>query len=65
MNLLGIDKRQERNINILFVLISILGASATIWWVLNEKRHSKLEEEIFALDKEIKLHQLRKIKNNE
>jgi len=58
-----IDKRQEHKINILFTVVSIFGAVATIWWVLNERRHTKMEMEIFAMDKEIKTHQLNKIKN--
>lgn len=58
-----IDARQEHKINILLTVVSIIAASATIWWVLNERRHTKMEMEIFALDKEIKQHQLDKIEN--
>ena len=58
-----IDARQEHKINILLTVVSIIAASATIWWVLNERRHTKMEMEIFALDKQIKEHQLDKIVN--
>ena len=58
-----IDARQEHKINILLTVVSIIAASATIWWVLNERRHHKMEMEIFALDKQIKEHQLDKIVN--
>jgi hypothetical protein len=57
-----IDKRQEHKINILFTVVSIIGAVATVWWVVNERRHHKMEMEIFKMDKEIKEHQLNKIK---
>lgn len=57
-----IDKRQEHKINILFTVVSILGAVATIWWVLNERRHHKMEMELFKMEKEIKEHELSKIK---
>jgi uncharacterized membrane protein YciS (DUF1049 family) len=56
-----IDARQEHKINILLTVVSIIAASATIWWVLNERRHTKMEMEIFTLDKQIKEHQLDKI----
>ena len=58
-----IDARQERKINVLLTVVSIIAAGATIFWVLNERRHTKLEMEVFALDKEIKQHQLNKIVN--
>jgi hypothetical protein len=60
-----IDKAQEKKINILFTAVSILGAIATIWWVYNERRHSKMEMEIFELDKQIKTHQLNRMKNGQ
>jgi hypothetical protein len=58
-----IDKAQEHKINILFTVVSIIGAVATIWWVVNERRQNKMEMEIFQLDKEIKTHQLNQIPN--
>jgi hypothetical protein len=58
-----IDKAQEHKINILFTVVSIIGAVATIWWVVNERRQNKLEKEIFELDKEIKTHQLNQIRS--
>lgn len=58
-----IDKKQEHKINILFTVVSIIGAVATIWWVVNERRHTKMEMEIFELDKQIKEHELNKILN--
>jgi hypothetical protein len=58
-----IDKAQEHKINILFTVVSIIGAVATIWWVVNERRQNKMEMEIFELDKEIKTHQLNQIKS--
>jgi uncharacterized membrane protein YciS (DUF1049 family) len=58
-----IDSKQEHKINILFTVVSIIAAGATIWWVLNERRHTKMEMEIFAMEKEIKTHQLNQIRN--
>ena len=58
-----IDKAQEHKINILFAVVSIIGAVATIWWIVDQRRHAKMEEEIFELDKEIKTHQLNQIKS--
>lgn len=58
-----IDARQEKKINILLAVVSIIAASATIFWVVNERRHTKMEMEVFALDKEIKQHQLNQILN--
>jgi len=58
-----IDRKQEHKINILFTVVSIIGAVATIWWVVNERRHTKMEMEIFELDKQIKEHELNKILN--
>lgn len=60
--MMTIDKKQEHKINILFTVVSILGAVATIWWVYNERRHRKMEMELFKIDKEIKERQLNKIK---
>lgn len=58
-----IDSKQEHKINILFTVVSIIAAGATIWWVINERRHTKMEMEIFAMEKEIKSHQLNQIRN--
>jgi len=58
-----IDKRQEHYINILFTIVSIVAAGATISWVYNERKHHKLEMEIFAMEKQIKEHELNKINN--
>ena len=57
-----IDKKQEHKINFLLTAVSIIAGVATIWWVYNERRHTKMEMEIFELDKEIKEHQLNQIK---
>jgi hypothetical protein len=58
-----IDLKQEHKINILFAVVSIIGAGATIWWINQQNKHSKLEAEVFKLDKEIKELQLKKLKN--
>ena len=60
-----IDKRQEHYINILFTIVSIVAAGATISWVYHERKHHKLEMEIFAMEKKIKTHELNKIRNEE
>lgn len=58
-----IDLKQERKINILFAVVSIIGAGATIWWINQQNKHTKLEAEVFNLDKQIKEIQLEKLKN--
>lgn len=58
-----IDARQERKINILFAVVSIVGAGVSLWWINQQYKHRKLESELFRLDKEIKEMQLEKLKN--
>jgi hypothetical protein len=54
---------QDKKINLLFAVVSIIAGGATIWWITQQNKHSKLEAELFKLDKEIKEIQLGKLKN--
>lgn len=58
-----IDSKQERNINLLFAAIAALSGIAAILIFVDNRRHSKVQEEIFELDRELKELQLEKLKN--
>jgi uncharacterized protein YjfI (DUF2170 family) len=60
---IGIDGKQEKRLNFLFGLIAALSGIAAIMIYVDNRRHSKVQEEILDLDKELKLLQIREIKN--
>jgi uncharacterized protein YjfI (DUF2170 family) len=60
---IGIDGKQEKRLNFLFGLIAALSGIAAIMIFVDNRRHSKVQEEILDLDKELKLLQIREIKN--
>lgn len=60
---IGIDGKQEKRLNFLFGLIAALSGIAAIMIYVDNRRHSKVQEEILDLDKELKLLQIKEIKN--
>ena len=60
---IGIDNKQEKRLNFLFGLIAALSGIAAIMIYVDNRRHSKVQEEILDLDKELKMLQIREIKN--
>ena len=60
---LNIDAVQETKIKWLIVGIGTLGGIVAILIYLDQKKHNQVQKEIFALDKEIKMLQLKNLKN--
>jgi cell division protein FtsL len=60
---IAVDSKQEKNINLLFAAIAALSGIAAILIFIDNRRHAKVQEEIFDLDREIKQLQLEKLKN--
>ena len=58
-----IDSAQNRTINILIAAVSALGGIALFLGYLHQRRHSKLQEEVMMLDKQIKEIELERKKN--
>lgn len=58
-----IDRLQTKNINLLIGLVSALGGVALFMGYLHTKKHSKLQEEVLAIDKEIKRLELEEKRN--
>jgi hypothetical protein len=59
----GIDARQEGRINLVFGLVAALSGIAAILIYIDNRRHSQIQEEILALDRELKQQQLEKLRN--
>jgi hypothetical protein len=57
------DKLQTKNINLLIGMVSALGGVALFMGYLHTKKHSKLQEEVLAIDKEIKRLELEEKRN--
>ena len=60
---MSIDLLQEGKIKWLIGGFAALGGIVAVLVYLDQKKHNDVEKEIFALDKEIKLLQLQKLKN--
>ena len=59
MNILsGIDKKQQVAINIIIVAVSITTAVVGIMAYRDGKKHRKMQEDLYAIDREIKLLKL-------
>jgi hypothetical protein len=58
-----IDLLQEKKIKWLFAGLAALGGIVGLFLFLDQKKHNKVEREIFELDKQIKLLELEKLKN--
>ena len=57
------DLLQEKKIRWLIAGFAILGSIVGIIAFLDQKKHNKLQKELFDLDKELKTLQLDKLKN--
>jgi len=60
---LSIDSKQEKRLNLIFGLVAALSGLAAILIYIDNRRHSKVQAEIHALDKELKNLQIEKLKN--
>jgi len=60
-----VDLLQESKIKWLIAGLGALGGIVALLVYLDQKKHNSVEKEIFELDKEIKLLQLRKLKNGQ
>ena len=60
---LRINSNQERRLNLVFGLVAALSGLAAILIYIDNRRHTKVQEELNELDKELKLLQLEEIKN--
>jgi hypothetical protein len=58
-----IDLLQEKKIKWLFAGLTALGGFVGILIFLDQRKHNKVEREIFELDKQIKSLELEKLKN--
>jgi hypothetical protein len=58
-----VDLLQESKIKWLIAGLGALGGIVALLVYLDQKKHNSVEKEIFELDKEIKLLQLKKLKN--
>jgi hypothetical protein len=65
MTPISVDLLQEKKIKWLIAALGALGGIVAILVYLDQKRHNNVEKEIFALDKEIKILQLKKLKNGD
>lgn len=62
-NMDAFDLLQEKKIKWIVAGLAILGSIVGIVAYLDQKKHNKLEKELFDLDKELKTLQLNKLKN--
>lgn len=60
-----IDLIQESKIKWIIAALGALGGVVAILVYLDQKKHNQVQKEIFALDKEIKMLQLKKLKNGQ
>ena len=60
---LRINSNQEKRMNFIFGLVAALSGLAAILIYIDNRRHTKVQEELNELDKELKLLQLEEIKN--
>jgi hypothetical protein len=60
-----VDLLQESKIKWLIAGLGALGGIVALLVYLDQKKHNAVEKEIFDLDREIKLLQLKKLKNGQ
>jgi hypothetical protein len=60
-----IDILQESKLKWIIAGLGALGGIVALLVYLDQKKHNDVQKEIFALDKEIKLLQLKKLKNGQ
>ena len=63
INPIHVDLIQESKIKWLIAGLGALGGIVALLVYLDQKKHNSVQKEIFALDKEIKLMQLQRLKN--
>lgn len=63
INPIHFDLLQESKIKWLIAGLGALGGIVALLVYLDQKKHNSVQKEIFALDKEIKLMQLQRLKN--
>jgi len=61
----SVDILQEKKIRVLIGALTAIGGLVALFAFLNQRKHNAVERELFALDKQIKLLQLKKMKNGE
>jgi len=61
----SVDILQEKKIRVLIGALTAVGGLVALFAFLNQRKHNAVERELFALDKQIKLLQLKKMKNGE
>jgi hypothetical protein len=59
------DLLQEKKIGWLMAGFAILGSVVAVVAYLDQKKHNRVEKELFDLDKEIKRLQLERLKNGQ
>lgn len=59
------DLLQEKKIGWLMASFAILGTIVGVIAYMDQKKHNRVEKELFELDKEIKRLQLEKLKNGQ
>jgi len=60
-----IDILQEKKLKWIIAGLGALGGIVAMLVYLDQKKHNEVQKELFALDKEIKLLQLQKMKNGQ
>jgi hypothetical protein len=61
----GVDLLQEKKIRFLIGALTAVGGLVALFAFLNQRKHNAVERELFQLDKQIKLLQLKKMQNGE
>lgn len=62
---MNLDILQESKIKWLIAGLGALGGIVAVLVYLDQRKHNEVEKELFALDKEIKILQLQKMKNGQ
>ena len=65
INPLHVDLLQESKLKWLIAGLGALGGIVALLVYLDQKKHNEVEKQIFALDKEIKMLQLKRLKNGQ
>ena len=60
----AVNSKQEKSLNLIFGLVAALSGLAAILIYVDNRRHSKVQQEINELDKELKIMQIEKLKND-
>jgi hypothetical protein len=59
----GIDAKQQKTINLIIAGVGIITAFIGIMAYRDNKKHQKVQQDLFAIDREIKLLQLAREKD--